>query len=163
MTDQPVCYTPIGVVRSPFTTLTGMPIQAVAAADIAATVEVAPAYAAGLCDLDGFSHLWLLTHLHAVAAPALTVTPFLDSEPRGVFATRAPRRPNPLGLSLVRLVGVDGTTLHIEEVDLLDGTPVLDIKPYVPLFDTRAEARIGWFSGVVQRVFAVRADERFGR
>lgn len=156
-----VRYEPIGVVRSPFTETTGMPIQGVAAEDVAGRVEILPAYRDGLRDIEGFSHLILLYHLHLSWGPELTVTPFLDDEPRGVFATRSPRRPNPIGLSTVRLVGVDGSTLHIEDVDIVDGTPLLDIKPYVPHFDDREGARIGWFEGKVGRVHNVRADERF--
>jgi tRNA-Thr(GGU) m(6)t(6)A37 methyltransferase TsaA len=156
-----ICYTPIGVLRSPFTSFAGMPIQTVAAPEVVGAVEVAAAYAAGLKDLDGFSHLWLLVHLDRMAGAQLEVVPYLDTEPRGVFATRAPKRPNPLGLSLVRLLRVEATTLHIAELDLLDGTPVLDIKPYVPLFDTRADARIGWFEQNIQKVYTTRADQRF--
>ena len=126
---QAITYTAIGVIRSPFTTLAGMPIQTVAATDVAATVELDPRYAAGLRDIDGFSYLLLITHLHLMQGFALEVTPFMDTQPHGVFATRSPRRPNPIGLSIVRLVRVEGATLHIAEVDLVDGTPVLDIKP----------------------------------
>jgi tRNA-Thr(GGU) m(6)t(6)A37 methyltransferase TsaA len=158
---EPITYPPIGVVHTPFTAQAGMPVQTVAARDVAGTIELAPEYVGGLSDLDGFSHLWLLVHLHQVQGHALTVTPYLDDQPRGVFATRSPRRPNPIGLSIVRLVGIDGATLKIEEVDLLDGTPVLDIKPYVPLFDYRADARIGWFASKQHNVYEVRADDRF--
>ena len=91
----------------------------------------------------------------------MRVTPYLDTVKRGVFATRSPKRPNPIGLSLVRLVRIEGTVLHIEEVDLLDGTPLLDIKPYVPPFDDRAGARYGWFEERAQHVHTVRADARF--
>ncbi len=91
---------------------------------------------------------------------ALEVTPFMDTRPHGVFATRSPRRPNPIGLSIVRLVRVEGATLHIEEVDLVDGTPVLDIKPYVPQLDDRKAERIGWFAENVHKVYDLRADDR---
>ena len=157
---QAITYTPIGVIRSPFTTLEGMPIQTVAATGVAAAVELDPRYAAGLRDIDGFSYLLLITHLHLMQGFALEVTPFMDTQPHGVFATRSPRRPNPIGLSIVRLVRREGATLHIEEVDLVDGTPVLDIKPYVPQLDDRAAAHTGWFAENVHTVHQVRADDR---
>ncbi len=137
-----------------------MPIQAVAAAGVAGTVEVFPEYVAGLRDVEGFSHLTLLYHLHLVGEPGLVVRPFLDTEPRGVFATRSPRRPNAIGLSTVRLVRVEDQVLHVEDLDVVDGTPLLDIKPYVPAFDDRAGTRIGWFEGKTSRVHEVRADDR---
>jgi len=157
---ETITYTPIGVIHSPFTTLAGMPIQTVAATGVAATVELDPSYAAGLTDIDGFSYLLLITHLHLMQGFALEVTPFMDTQPHGLFATRSPRRPNPIGLSIVRLVRVEGATLHIEEVDLVDGTPVLDIKPYVPRLDDRTAERTGWFAENVHKVYEVRADDR---
>ena len=157
---QAITYKPIGVIRSPFTTLEGMPIQTVAATGVAAAVELDPLYAAGLKDIDGFSYLLLITHLHLMQGFALEVTPFMDTQPHGVFATRSPRRPNPIGLSIVRLVRREGATLHIEEVDLVDGTPVLDIKPYVPQLDDRAAEHTGWFAENVHKVHQVRADDR---
>jgi tRNA-Thr(GGU) m(6)t(6)A37 methyltransferase TsaA len=159
---DPVTFTPIGVVRTPFVTHEGMPIQTVAARGVRGRIELDPAYAAGLADLDGFTHLHLITHLHRTGAASLRVTPYLDTTERGVFATRSPKRPNPFGLSLVRLVAVDGAVLHVEELDLLDGTPLLDIKPYVPPFDDRADARYGWFEQRAHNVHSVRADARFG-
>jgi tRNA-Thr(GGU) m(6)t(6)A37 methyltransferase TsaA len=158
---DPVTFTPIGIVRSPFATHDGMPIQSVAARGVQGHIELDPAYAAGLSDLDGFSHLHLITHLHRTGPASLRVMPYLDTTERGVFATRSPKRPNAIGLSLVRLVRIDGTVLHVEELDLLDGTPLLDIKPYVPPFDDRAGARYGWFEQRAQNVHAVRADARF--
>jgi tRNA-Thr(GGU) m(6)t(6)A37 methyltransferase TsaA len=157
---QAITCTPIGVVHSPFAQLAGMPIQTVAAQGVAATIELDPSYAAGLRDIEGYSHLLLITHLHLMQGFALEVTPFMDTQPHGVFATRSPRRPNPIGLSIVRLVRVEGATLHIEEVDLVDGTPVLDIKPYVPQLDDREAARTGWFAENVYKVHQVRADDR---
>ena len=138
-----------------------MPIQAVAARGIAGRVELAPEYGGGLRDVAGFSHLILVYHLHLSRGFSPVVTPFLDDKPRGVFATRSPRRPNPIGLSTVRLVRVEGHTLHVEDVDVVDGTPLLDIKPYVPQFDDLEGARIGWFEDKVDRVHSVRADHRF--
>lgn len=158
-----VALTPIGLIRTPFTTLEGMPIQASAALGVKGAIELEPALEAGLADIDGFSHLNLLYHLH-LAAPAarLTVTPFLDDRVHGIFATRSPARPNPIGLSTVRLVGVDGSVVSIEDVDMLDGTPLLDIKPYVPVFDDRADAVVGWFRDRLERLPQTRADGRFG-
>jgi tRNA (adenine37-N6)-methyltransferase len=156
-----VTFIPIGVVRTPFATHEGMPIQTVAARGVEGRIELDPAYAAGLADLDGFTHLHLITHLHRSGEASLRVTPYLDTSERGIFATRSPKRPNAIGLSLVRLVRIDGPVLYIEEVDLLDGTPLLDMKPYVPPFDDRADARYGWFEQRAQNVHTVRADARF--
>jgi len=157
----PVTLQPIGLVRSPFTDIEGMPIQAAASVGVTGTIELDPAYGEGLVDLEGFSHLILLYHLHLVRMPRLTVTPFLDAQPHGVFATRSPARPNALGLSTVRLLAIRGTTLEIADLDILDGTPLLDIKPYVPAFDDRSDARIGWFAGRADLAGRTKADGRF--
>ena len=151
----------IGRVRSPFTTLEGMPLQTVAASGVAGTVELRDEFAPALRDLAGFSHAWLLCDLDRSSGFEVEVVPYLDDQPRSLFATRSPRRPSPIGLSVVRVVGVDGAILHVEELDLLDGTPVLDIKPYVPLFDARETTRIGWFGEAAERVFDVRSDARY--
>ncbi len=158
---DPVVLRPIGRIRTPFTETAGMPIQAVAAAGVRGTIELDPALVDGLLDLDGFSHLVLLYHLHRITDTRLTVTPFLDERPHGIFATRSPARPNPVGMSTVRLVGIEGATISIEDVDMVDGTPLLDIKPYVPAFDDRADARIGWFAGALSGLAATRSDGRF--
>jgi tRNA-Thr(GGU) m(6)t(6)A37 methyltransferase TsaA len=159
--NEGIRYTPIGVVRSPHASLAGMPLQSVAAAEIHGRVEIDLEFAAGLADLDGFSHLHLITHLHRAQPSGLTVIPFLDDTRRGIFATRSPRHPNPIGLSVVRLLAVDGATLEISGVDLLDGTPVLDIKPYVPEFDAIPAERAGWLAHAAARVHDTRADARF--
>lgn len=138
----------IGVIRSPHAAAEKTPIQPSFATGIPGRVEVDPAFAEGLTDLEGFSHLWLIYAFDRVGAARLTVKPFLEDVPHGVFATRAPGRPNPVGLSLVHLVRRDGATLHIEDVDVLDGTPLLDIKPYVGRFDRRDDARCGWVDAV---------------
>ena len=156
-----VTFTPIGIVRTPFSEHAGMPIQTVAAKGVPGTIELDPAYAPALADLAGFTYLHLITYMHRTGGISLRVTPYLDTVERGVFATRSPKRPNPIGLSLVRLVRIDGAVLHVEELDLLDGTPLLDIKPYVPPFDDRADARYGWFEQRAQNVHSVRADRRF--
>ncbi len=158
---DPITYTPIGIVHTRFTSVDGMPLQTIAAQGVEGSVELEPEFLAGLKDLEAFSHLILLTHLHRMTGFALEVTPYLDDQPHGIFATRSPRRPNPLGLSIVRLIAVEGCTLRLEDIDLLDGTPLLDLKPYVPAFDVRETEKIGWFSGRVERVHTTRADERF--
>jgi tRNA-Thr(GGU) m(6)t(6)A37 methyltransferase TsaA len=124
-------------------------------------VEILPAYAAGLKDLAGFSHIVLLYQFHRATEAKLIVTPFMDSRPRGIFATRAPQRPNPIGLSIVKLNGVEGGTLHIENVDILDGTPLLDIKPYIPEVDRQDADRIGWLKKAAGRFSDGKSDDRF--
>ena len=158
---QEIRYCPIGVIHSPFKQTKGMPIQPAGARGVAGTVEVIPEYGDGLKDLDGFSHIFLLYHFHLSQGYSLMVKPYLDDSLRGVFATRAPRRPNAIGISVVRLVGIEGCTLHIEDLDIADSTPLLDIKPYVPEFDSREVERIGWLAGKAERVAEVGADERF--
>jgi tRNA-Thr(GGU) m(6)t(6)A37 methyltransferase TsaA len=160
---EAVTYRPIGIVHTPFSDVEGMPIQPTAALGVPGSIVLEAEFAAGLLDLEGFSHLTLLYHLHAVRQTRLIVTPFLDDSPHGVFATRSPARPNPLGLSTVRLVAIHGCTVEIEDVDMLDGTPLLDIKPYAPAFDDRQGARVGWFSGRLDNLAKVRADPRFDR
>jgi tRNA (adenine37-N6)-methyltransferase len=154
-----VSYEPIGVVRSPFHERAGMPLQSIAAAEVHGQVEIERAYAPGLRDLDGFSHLYLICHLHRSVPGDLQVVPYLDDTVRGVFATRTPRHPNPIGLSVVRLHSVQDATLRVSGIDLLDGTPVLDIKPYVPAFDAFEAERTGWLDKGARRVHEVRADE----
>jgi tRNA-Thr(GGU) m(6)t(6)A37 methyltransferase TsaA len=156
-----IVYQPIGVITSPYKRRAGMPIQASGAAGIRGAIKILPAYAEGLKDLDGFSHIILLYHFHRTRNPSLVVTPFLDTEPRGVFATRSPNHPNAIGLSVVRLLSVDGLRLRIEDVDIIDGTPLLDIKPYVPAFDHRVPERVGWLETAQDSVARYRADERF--
>ena len=160
--QEPVTLTPIGVIRSPFTSLAGMPIQPGGARDVLGRLELDPALAPALADLEGFSHIYLLYLFHASTGYDLTVTPFLDDTPRGLFATRAPRRPNPIGLSVVGVVSVAGPVVHVRGVDVLDGTPLLDIKPYAPAFDApRGPVRSGWMEGRDASVAAVRSDDRF--
>lgn len=155
-----ITYHPIGVVRSPFTERQGMPLQSVAAADVHGQIQLQPAYVPGLRDLDGFSHVYVIAHLHRSVPGKLEVVPYLDDTPRGVFATRSPRHPNPIGISVMRLASITGATLEVTGVDLLDGTPVLDIKPYVPAFDSVAAEHTGWLEQAAAKVHTVRADER---
>jgi len=152
-------YQPIGLLHSPFEDIEGIPIQPSRARGVRGAVEVFQEFVEGLSDLDGFSHIIILYHLHKSTGYRPKVIPFLDTEPRGLFATRAPTRPNPIGLSVVRLLGISENRLSIEDVDILDGTPVLDIKPYVGEFDDRSDARIGWLEAA--RRGRVVADDRF--
>lgn len=156
-----ICLKPIGTIHSPFTRLDGMPIQPSGARDVKGTIVLEEKYAPGLKDLDGFSHIILLYHFHESEGYQLSVTPFLDTVPRGLFATRAPRRPNPIGLSVVRLLGVDGGTLAIQGIDVLDGTPLLDIKPWVPAFDAQDNVRSGWMTANLNDARSMRSDNRF--
>jgi tRNA-Thr(GGU) m(6)t(6)A37 methyltransferase TsaA len=158
---QEITYEPIGVIHSPFAKPEGTPIQPGGAKGVRGTVEVRSAFADGLRDLEGFSHVLLIYHFHLSEGYSLLVTPFLDDELRGVFATRAPRRPNAIGISVVRLIEIQGARLAIEDVDVVDGTPLLDIKPYVPQFDARQAERIGWLAGKVVQVSGTRANGRF--
>ena len=135
-------YYPIGIIHTPYKTPTGTPIQPPASKGVEAEVEVFEKYAEGLTDLEGFSHLILVYHFHRSAGFDLKVKPFLDNQKRGVFATRAPRRPNPIGLSIVRLLSVKENVLTVQGIDVLNSTPLLDIKPYVPEFDRKSGARV---------------------
>lgn len=152
---------PIGIIRTPFVDPAGMPIQPSGAAGVQGTVELRPELAPGLRDLDGFSHVILLYRFHRSEGYDLEVVPFLDGAPHGLFATRAPRRPNPIGLSVVRLERVEGNVLHIEGADVLDGTPLLDLKPYVPAFDAPGPCRTGWLEAGATRAPEQRSDDRF--
>lgn len=154
-------FTPIGIVHTPFHDPRDMPIQPVGARGVRGTVELNPGCAPGLKDIEGFSRIILLYHFHRSEGYSLEVVPFLDARPHGVFATRAPRRPNAIGLSILRLVAVDGAALIVEDVDILDGTPVLDIKPYVPAFDAYPDESSGWLAETAKDPGSVRSDDRF--
>jgi len=156
-----IIYKPIGLIHSPYKDIQGMPIQSAGARDVQGTIEILPEFEPGLADLDGYSHIILLYHFHRTQGFSLSVKPFLDDNHHGVFATRAPRRPNPIGLSVVRLAKVEGTILHILDVDMVDGTPLLDIKPYVPEFDVCNVTRIGWLASHVKKVDQIKSDDRF--
>ena len=160
---EEICYRPIGVIHSPFKDSKGVPIQSLFSKDTEGKVELFPEYMEGLKDLNGFSHIILIYHFHRSKSPKLIVTPFLDPAPRGVFSTRAPSRPNPIGISIVRLMKIEDNILHISEIDILDGTPLLDIKPYVPGFDIRKEARGGWLEKGLKQPIRVKDDGRFSK
>ncbi len=154
-------YKPIGIIHSPFKEPKGMPIQPVGAKNISGWIDMEEEFREGLEDLDGFSHIYLIFHLNLSKSYSLKVKPFLDNTLRGVFATRAPRRPNSIGLSVVRLDRIEGTRVYISNIDIVDGTPLLDIKPYVPDFDDRKDVRIGWLENKSKRAAKKRLDESF--
>ena len=156
-----VVYEPIGVIHTPFKRRDDMPIQPAGGKGIEGTAVLRPELAEALDDVAGFSHVYLIFHMHMSRGYAAKVVPFLDTEKRGLFATRAPRRPNPIGISVVRVERVEGNNLHFRDVDMLDGTPLLDIKPCVRDFDSRGRMRIGWLQGKSRRVERHRSDDRF--
>jgi tRNA-Thr(GGU) m(6)t(6)A37 methyltransferase TsaA len=156
-----ITFEPIGVIHTPFQTLEEMPIQPTSQASKPGMVEIYPPYVKGLKDLEGFSHIYLIYHLHRVDRTKLIVTPFLDTQPRGLFATRAPSRPNPIGLSLVRLERIVENQLYIARLDILDQTPLLDIKPYIPEFESIQDIRIGWVAQAREQVQSRKSDGRF--
>lgn len=154
-------YCPIGIIHTPYKSPAGTPIQAPASKGVEADVEVFEKYAEGLTDLGEFSHIYLIYHFHLCRKFSLKVKPFLDNEYHGLFATRAPSRPNSIGLSIVRLTGIKENILHVKNIDILDGTPLLDIKPYVPGFDIRKVSKIGWMDKKIKNLTEVQDDGRF--
>jgi tRNA-Thr(GGU) m(6)t(6)A37 methyltransferase TsaA len=155
---------PIGLLHTPHKTPKGAPIQPSGARGVAGKAQIFEPYRAGLKDLDGFSHVLLLYYCHLVKPFNLLVTPFLDNTARGLFATRAPSRPNSIGLSLVRLVRVEDDTLHLMDVDMVDGSPLLDIKPFVGGFDMPSKddpVRTGWLDGLAKNAARQKGDDRF--
>jgi tRNA-Thr(GGU) m(6)t(6)A37 methyltransferase TsaA len=158
---EEITFRPIGTIHSKYKDSEGTPIQTTGAKGVGGTIEMLPECAEGLKDLDGFSHIILIYQFHLSRGYSLTVKPFLDDSPRGVFATRAPKRPNAIGFSVVRLVKIEGGTLYIEDVDIVDSTPLLDIKPYVPEFDAKKAERTGWLAGKAEKAAQTDADERF--
>jgi tRNA-Thr(GGU) m(6)t(6)A37 methyltransferase TsaA len=152
-------FRPIGTIRTPFQASAGTPIQPVFGEGIEGVVEVDEAFAAGLADLEGFDRIWLVYVFDRASPSQLVVVPYRDTVARGVFATRAPSRPNAIGLSAVRLLAREGRRLRVADLDILDGTPLLDIKPYVPAFDAHATARAGWLDA--QATARELADDRF--
>lgn len=154
---------PIAFVRSRFTSVEGMPIQATVATQEEGVIEVVAEFEDALQGVDGFEYLILITHLHRSERERLRVTPFLDDQEHGVFATRSPARPNRLGLSIVRLQRREGLRLFFTGNDMLDQTPVLDIKPFVPEFDNRETSRVGWYASRIGKLQHTRSDDRMGR
>ncbi len=160
MTDK-ITIEPIGIIHTPFRKHSGSPIQPAMADGGEGAVEVYERYSAGLSDLDGFDRIWLVFHLDRAAPPPndMMLVPYRDTVKRGLFSTRAPCRPNPVGISPVRLLAVEDNILRVGEIDILDGTPLLDIKPYSPRFDCFPDARAGWLDDI--RRDARIADDRF--
>ena len=159
MPMHPLILKAIGVIHSPYLQATGAPIQSCMANAVEGSVELLPDYAPALRDLEGFDRIWLLYWFDRCTTARLVVTPFLDQREHGIFATRSPARPNPIGLSCVRLLGIEDLRLRIGELDILDATPLLDIKPYVPAFDCFEAGRIGWLADKIHA--RVLADDRF--
>ena len=158
---NPFTLDPIGIISTPFTTKEGMPIQPSGAKGIKGQILLKEEYVLGLTDLDEFSHIMLIYVFHKSIGFDLMTTPFLDKVPHGVFATRAPKRPNPIGISVVRLLKIDKNILYIENVDMLNETPLLDIKPYIPDFDIQTTDKNGWIDRASNDLHKTQSDKRF--
>lgn len=156
-----ILFTPIGTIRTPFSDPAGMPIQPAGAVGVLGTITLNEEFRPGLRDIEGFSRLILIYAFHRITGHDLLVIPYLDTVPHGIFATRAPKRPNAIGISIVRLVSAQDHELVVEDVDILDGTPLLDIKPYVPAFDCFPDVLTGWYGDCSNRVLSARSDGRF--
>lgn len=152
---------PIGTIHTPYNQSVDVPIQSTLSDGVEGTIEIFTPYVDGLKDLDGFSHILLLFYFHRSEGYKLQVTPFLDDRLHGVFSTRAPRRPNMIGLSVVELVSLKDNILKIRNVDMIDGTPLIDIKPYVPVFDKIQDPGIGWLTGKINPNDRPKVDDRF--
>ena len=151
MSVSVIMYHAIGTIHSPYRETRGTPIQSSAAQDVEGTIELLPKYSKGLEDLEGFSHIILIYYFHLSKRYSLKVKPFLDDKLHGVFATRAPSRPNPIGISIVKLQERVGNILRMKGMDVIDGTPLIDIKPYVPRFDEMEEVKSGWLEEKLRR------------
>ena len=161
MEEMGITFRSIGIIHTPFRDLSGMPIQPSAAEGVEGKVILDPALQEGLKDLEGFSHIILLYYFHQAGDPKLLVKPYLDDEQRGLFATRTPRRPNGIGFSIVKLLEIQENILNVANVDILDGTPLLDIKPYIPYFDHPEADRVGWLEKSKGKVGGKLSDDRF--
>jgi len=157
--DEGFRVSPIGYIRTPFVRAEGTPIQSKSSAGTEGVIELNPGLEPATRDLEHFERLWLLYLFHRASEPRLIVRPYLDPVEHGVFATRSPARPNRIGMSVVRLSRVEGLHLYVTDVDMLDGTPLLDIKPYVPAFDHFTVSQVGWYAGKSPE--GVVADSRF--
>lgn len=161
MTNNKIIYEPIGIIHSPYKSSDGVPIQPSGAGDVEGTIELDKKYMSGLKDLDGFSHIILIYHFHLNEGYTLRVVPFLDKNERGIFATRAPIRPNPIGISVLKLNGIEGNNLFVKNIDVVDGTPLLDIKPFVRDFDGVKNPKFGWLENSAHLSKTTKADKRF--
>lgn len=159
---ESIIINPIGVIRTPHKDIKNMPIQPLAAEGIKGQIELLPEYVGGLKDLEGFSHITLIYRFHKIEGFELEVIPFMDTEMRGIFSCKAPKRPNAIGISTVKLLSIERNIIHIEQVDMLDETPLIDIKPFFPKYDNRDNVLIGWLEKNKDiPVEKMRADERF--
>jgi len=156
-----ITFEPIGIIYTPFTSREGMPIQPAGAKRIKGQITLKEQFIAGLTDLEGFSHIILIYYFHRSSGYKLLTTPFLDDRKRGVFATRAPNRPNAIGLSVVRLMAIKKNIIHIENVDILNETPLLDIKPYIAGFDIHKTEKEGWIENKTDDLNKTTSDKRF--
>ncbi len=155
-------FNPIGIIYTPFKTIENMPIQSAAAKGAAGKIIINEEFAAGLKDLNEFSHIHLIYHFSKCAGHSLVVKPFLDDKTHGIFSTRSPKRPCAIGMSIVKITGVSANEIMVENVDMLDGTPLLDIKPYIPEFDVIGGAvKIGWYQNKPKDLHETKSDERF--
>jgi len=152
---------PIGIIQTPYNTLEQMPIQPKGAKGVIASIKINDEYVMGLKDLNGFSHIYLIYHFHQTTRSELEVIPFMDTTKRGVFATRSPLRPSHIGLSITELVSIDDNIVTIKGIDVLNGTPLLDIKPYIPQFDGVKKIKTGWMNKKESEVADTRSDKRF--
>ena len=156
-----ITLSPIGRLATPFNDIADMPIQPSVLADTRGKAVLDEKFVPGLKDLDGFSHIILLFLLHKISGYQLEVVPFMDTLPHGIFATRSPKRPNRIGMSIVRVESVEGNIVHFKGVDMLNGSPLLDIKPYYSYFDQQTQVRNGWLEGKTLRPENLRSDKRF--
>ena len=154
-------FKPIGIIYSPFNEPHGVPIQPSGAKGIEGSIEVFTEFVEGLTDIEGFSHIILIYYFHLSKKPSLLVTPFMDLHQHGVFATRASARPNPIGFSVVKLEKVEGNLLLVKDIDVIDGTPLLDIKPCVPEFDFSKVTKTGWLENTIRDIVETKDDGRF--
>jgi putative methyltransferase, YaeB/AF_0241 family len=159
---EDISYKPIGIIHTHYKDITGMPIQPSGADGVSGSIILRPELTSGLKDIEGFSHIILIYHFHLVTGYKLEVTPFMDRKPHGLFATRVPLRPNPIGISTVKLLKTEHNVLYIEDVDIVDGTPLLDIKPFFEKFDNRNCSRNGWLdNNRTLNIREIKSDDRF--
>ena len=156
-----ILFEPIGYIHTSFTNLSGMPIQPSSAKSAKGTIELKKEFTKALDDLNGFSHIYLIYYFHKSKSFNLKVKPFLDDVKRGLFATRSPCRPNSIGLSVVRLISIKDNILRIENIDVLDGTPLLDIKPFIGQIEPLQNIKIGWLETRFENFQTQNSDDRF--
>ncbi|WP_338357974.1 tRNA (N6-threonylcarbamoyladenosine(37)-N6)-methyltransferase TrmO [Yeosuana marina] len=162
MESKQIIINTIGIIHTPFNSIKGMPIQPFAAEGVKGHIELFPEYTQGLTDLEGFSHITLVYHLHKINGYDLMVKPFMDNKEHGIFATKSPKRPNAIGISTVKILEIKHNVIHIEMVDMLNGTPLIDIKPFFSKFDNRTDTKSGWLDNQGDiPITKLRSDERF--